>query len=196
MGVNGEGWVWRRIRNCSGWHRVVWKLWHEYGESRVGEEGLELGWRAYSGCKVPRNSVEAKDGYGEPDMVLFWCIGPLIGSPGFSIRNWDSTNCEVVLHTLKNTLMKTFFGSKVFPKWSKYFAKIPTTKAFNTNADPPPTPKAPNTHLRSYTPKQNHFRLSIPILGLHTIPWSFTPTIGPPSSPRLSSPTPDPPYSF
>ena len=40
MGVNGEGCVWRRIRNCSGWHRVVWKLWHEYGESRVDEEGL------------------------------------------------------------------------------------------------------------------------------------------------------------
>ena len=83
MGVNGEGWVWRRIRNCSGWHRVVWKLWHEYGESRVGEEGLELGWRAYSGCKVPRNSVKAKDGYGEPDMVLFWCIGPEMGVRGF-----------------------------------------------------------------------------------------------------------------
>ena len=64
MGVNGEGCVWRRIRNCSGWHRVVWKLWHEYGESKVGEEGLELGWRAYSGFKYqgivwrPRMGIE------------------------------------------------------------------------------------------------------------------------------------------
>ena len=40
----------------------------------MGEEGLKwvlmalAGKKAYSGCKGPRNSVEAKDGHGEPDM--------------------------------------------------------------------------------------------------------------------------------
>ena len=32
------------------------------------EESLGLGWRAYGGCKGPRNSVEGKDGHGGPDM--------------------------------------------------------------------------------------------------------------------------------
>ena len=115
MGVNGEGWVWRRIWNCSGWHRVVWKLWHEYGESRVDEEGLELGWRAYSGCKVPRNSVEAKDGYGEPDMVLFWCIGPEMGVRGFRC-GWR------VCNGIEG------FGGRNFSKIFRPFGKDFTTK--------------------------------------------------------------------
>ena len=34
----------------------------------MGEESLGLGWRAQGGCKGPSNSVEAKDGYGGPEM--------------------------------------------------------------------------------------------------------------------------------
>ena len=47
---------------------MAWKVWDEYVGYGMGEESLGLWWKAYSGCKGPRNSVEAKDGHGEPDM--------------------------------------------------------------------------------------------------------------------------------
>ena len=47
---------------------MVWKVWDDFGGSGLGEESLGQGWRAYSGCKGPKNIVEAKDGYGGPKM--------------------------------------------------------------------------------------------------------------------------------
>ena len=61
----------------------------------MGEESLGLGWKAQSGCKGPRNSVGAKDGYGGPDMSVKgfgWVRGvPEMGARSFTCvwRAWD-----------------------------------------------------------------------------------------------------------